>query len=54
MTLPIDRRDVCLITGAGCLLYGIWSVSHPAAWITAGAVLLCIWALPYVLAWRKS
>ncbi len=51
---PIDRRDVCLVAGAGCLLYGIGSVFQPAAWITAGAVLLAIWALPYVLSRRNS
>ena len=53
MTLPFDRRDVCLVVGLGCLVYGISAVSQPAAWITAGLALLGYWALPYVLARRN-
>lgn len=43
---PFDRRDALLVVGFGSLEVGIAQLSAPAAWITAGALLLIIWAAP--------
>jgi hypothetical protein len=44
---PLDRRDACLIVGAGSVVYGAGLIYAPAGWIVAGVMLLTVWALPF-------
>jgi len=33
--------EAAFVAGAGLIIYGIWDIYHPAAFIVAGAFLLC-------------
>lgn len=50
----VDRRDGLLLAGFGSFIYGIAQLSGPAAWMTAGALLLAAWAAPWVLVRKRG
>lgn len=46
---PLDARDHALVAGFAAIVIGVSQVSPPAAWITAGVLLLAFWLFPYAL-----
>ena len=35
-----DLSDICIIGGLGLIIWGIWQIYHPAAFIAVGGALL--------------
>jgi hypothetical protein len=50
----IDGRDGLFLVGLLSVLQGVRLWSEAAAWVTAGVVLLAVWAQPYAPGWRKG
>lgn len=46
-----DLRDGLAAAGLGCIAYGTWQWSPPAAWIVVGTLLL---ALAIASSWKRN
>jgi hypothetical protein len=42
----VDTHDIIGVGGFFALVYGVAQVSAPAAWITAGLLLVALWLWP--------
>lgn len=52
--IDLDAHDACTVGGFGSLVYGVSLWSEPAAWMTAGVILLSISVWPPLRRLRKG